>query len=111
MFASVQKAFGYDSLGSVESLRVQTNSRVVAILDQVSCDVAGETAILSLRTGVYYGLNAVGTRVWNLIQEPANVKDVLVVLLDEFEVEPARCETDLIKVLGDLASHGLIEEA
>lgn len=92
-------------------LQLQTNSRIVAIPDQVSCDVAGETAILSLRTGVYYGLNAVGTRVWNLIQEPTEVKVVLAALLDEFEVEPARCESDLIKVLGDLASHGLIEEA
>ena len=43
---------------------------VVVAKDQVSCDLAGEAAILNLKNGVYYGLNTVGARVWNLVQEP-----------------------------------------
>lgn len=90
-------------------LQIETSSRVVAIPDQVSCDVAGDVAILSLRNGVYYGLNPVGARIWNLIQQPVAVQDVLATILAEYEVEPDVCKTDLLRVLSELASHGLIE--
>ena len=43
---------------------------MVATKDQVSCDLAGEAAILNIKSGVYYGLDPVGARIWNLMQEP-----------------------------------------
>jgi hypothetical protein len=46
------------------------HSIVVATKDQVSSDLGGEVAILDLKAGVYYGLDTVGARIWNLIQEP-----------------------------------------
>ena len=42
---------------------------VKAAKEQVSCDLAGEAVILNLKSGQYFGLNEVGTRIWNLIQE------------------------------------------
>ena len=85
------------------------SSRVVAAKDQVSSDLGGEVAILHLEAGTYYGLNVVGARIWSLIQEPISVKEIRDVLVSEYEVEPDRCETDLIAVLGKLADEGLIE--
>ncbi len=82
---------------------------VVAVKDQVSCDLAGEAAILNLKTGVYYGLDAVGSRVWELIQEPKTVAAVRDALLEEYEVEPARCESDLKQLLAQLAEKELLE--
>jgi len=49
-------------------------SRLVVSKDQVSCDLAGEAAILNLKNGVYYGLDPVGARIWNLIQEPRKLR-------------------------------------
>jgi Coenzyme PQQ synthesis protein D (PqqD) len=63
--------------------------------EQVSCDLAGEAAILNLQTGVYYGLDPVGARIWNLIQQPRTVSDVLQVFLKEYEVDSERCERDV----------------
>ena len=89
--------------------KILGSSVVVAVSGQVSCDLAGETAILDIKSGIYYGLNAVGTRIWNLIQEPRIVTEVRDVLLEEYDVEPDCCERDLLALLQELAAKGLIE--
>jgi len=88
---------------------VSGRSTVVAAKDQVSCDLAGEAAILNLQAGVYYGLDAVGARVWHLLQEPRAVQDIRETLLMEYEVERDRCERDLLALLQELVAAGLIE--
>jgi coenzyme PQQ synthesis protein D (PqqD) len=93
----------------MEPLTVTDDSRVVVSPHQLSCDLAGETAILNLRTGVYYGLNAPGTRIWTLIQSPVRFGDIRDALLDQYEVDCVRLESDLRQVLADLAAHGLVD--
>ncbi len=89
--------------------RLSVSSRVVATRDQVSSDLGGEVAILHIGAGTYYGLDAVGARIWGLIQKPRTVEEIRDVLVDEYEVRPDRCESDLIALLQRLASEGLIE--
>lgn len=91
------------------NMAIPNSSIVVAIKDQVSSDLGGEVAILDLKVGKYYGLDPVGARIWELIQEPRTVETVRDTLLAEYDVEPERCERDLITLLGDLANVGLIE--
>ena len=85
------------------------DSCVVAARDQVSSDLGGEVAILDLQGGTYYGLDTVGARVWGLIQEPRTIEAIRDILVSEYEVEPDRCESDLIALLQSLADEGLIE--
>ena len=66
---------------------ISRDSMVVVSQDQVSCDLSGESAILNLKAGVYYGLNEVGTRIWKLIQEPRRVGDLRDTILEEYEVD------------------------
>ncbi|HVD92617.1 MAG TPA: PqqD family peptide modification chaperone [Vicinamibacterales bacterium] len=80
----------------------------MASTDQVSCDLAGEAAILNLKNSVYYGLDTVGARIWTLVQEPITVGAVRDAMLREYDVEPERCERDLIDLLQKLAAEGLI---
>jgi hypothetical protein len=83
-------------------------SLVAAAKDQVSCDLAGEAAILGLRDGVYYGLDLVGARVWNLIREPTTFAALRDKLLGEFEVDAANLESDLRGLLEQLSKQGLV---
>jgi hypothetical protein len=77
--------------------------------DVVFRKLEGEAVILNLATGTYYGLDAVGTRIWELIQEQGGVDAVLEAMLHKYEVEPARCEQDLLGLLRKLHAKGLIE--
>ena len=88
---------------------VTVQSIVVAVKDQVSSDVGGEAVILHMQSGIYYGLDPVGARIWSLVQQPKRVADLREAVVDEFDVEPARCETDLIELLQKLLTEGLIE--
>lgn len=82
---------------------------IVAARDQVSSDLGGEVVILDLKAGKYYGLDAVGARVWDLIQEPRTVEQIRQILLNEYEVEPERCQRDLLSLLERLMEEGLAE--
>jgi hypothetical protein len=88
---------------------LSVHSIVVATSDQVSCPLGEESAILNLKNSVYYGVNPVGARVWNLLQRPKTVSEIRDALLHEYEVEPGRCERDLIDLLEKMRLEGLIE--
>ena len=88
---------------------ISTSSVVAATKEQVSADLGGEAVILLLKSGVYYGLNDLGTRIWDLVQEPRTVSDVRDVILKEYNVEPDLCERDLLTILLDLAAERLID--
>ena len=90
-------------------LTLTERSRVVASRDQVSCDLAGEAALLNLKSGVYFGLNQVGARIWHALQEPTSLAEIRAAILREYEVEPEELDADLSELLSDLAQHGLIE--
>jgi hypothetical protein len=71
--------------------------------------VDGEAVILHLEDGLYYGLNPVGARIWELVQAPVSVGEVQGALLDEYDVEPEVCRAELVALLAELAARGLVE--
>jgi Coenzyme PQQ synthesis protein D (PqqD) len=88
---------------------ISDRSIVVAAKDQVSCDLAGEAAILNIKNGVYYGLDPVGARIWSLMQEPRAVAEIQNTITGEYDVDPERCARDLAELLEKLLAEGLIE--
>ena len=88
---------------------VSDQSVVAATEDQVSCKLGAESAILNVKQGIYYGLDPVGTEIWNLLQTPVKVANIQEILLREYDVEPDRCQRDLLSLLEDLLKAGLIE--
>ena len=76
--------------------------------DQVSTVVDGETVLMNVGNGKYYQLDDIGSRVWALIETPKAVGAVCSQLVQEFDVEPATCETDVLTLLDRLLAHNLI---
>jgi len=74
-------------------------------------EVGGETVLLDLESEQYFGLDAVGTRVWTLLNEGATPAAVVDTLLAEYEVERATLEVDVAELLRKLAEAGLIRFA
>jgi hypothetical protein len=72
-------------------------------------ELAGEMVLLNLDSGVYFGLDPIGTRIWQLLQGEPGLRRVLSGLLQEFDVDEARCRADLLKFVSNLRSHGLVE--
>lgn len=91
------------------SSSISKNSIVVASPDQVSSDLSGESVILNLKSGTYFGLNEVGSSVWQFIQEPRTVSDVCEAILAEYDVDAQTCETEVQALLVDLLAAQLVE--
>jgi len=86
-----------------------TESSIVSISDnQVSSDLDGESVILDLDEGIYYGLDIVGTRIWDIIKEPVSVSAIISTITDEYDVTEEQCKKDVLDLLKDLHEHGLI---
>jgi len=84
---------------------------LVAARDQVSTEVEGEAVILNLADGVYYGLDGVGARVWELLREPRSVAGLAEAVAAEFDVDRETAERDLLALLGELAARRLVAVA
>ena len=82
----------------------------IAIADGVVFrDLQGELVLLNLQTGVYFGLDPVGTRIWQLLQDHRSVQTVLDRLLEEYDVAEAQCRDDLMHFIALGLEKGLFE--
>ena len=71
-------------------------------------ELQGEAVLLDLRSQHYFGLDEVGTRIWQLLAEHGRAELVLKKLLQEFDVDEASLTVDLAEFLTRLESAGLI---
>jgi hypothetical protein len=70
-------------------------------------ELEGEAVLLNLNTGTYFGLDPVGTRMWQLIAEQHSLARVLETLAGEYEVDRPVLEHDLIELSRQLCASGL----
>lgn len=91
-------------------MRFSRDSCVVASDEQVSTALGDETVILGMGDGVYYGLDAVGTRLWALLATPRRVSQLVGTITEEFDVTPEQCERDVLALLDELAKRRLVRE-
>lgn len=76
--------------------------------DVVFRDLAGESVLLNLSTGAYFGLDAVGTRLWHLISEHGSTALVIETLLAEYDVDTLRLQKDVEALIDQLLAKGLL---
>lgn len=76
--------------------------------DLLSTVVGDEAVLLSLETGTYFGTNAVGTHIWQLIVDPLSVDAICAAIRAEFGVDATRCERDVLIFLERLEREGLV---
>ena len=71
-------------------------------------ELDGEGVLLNLESERYFGLDTVGTRVWELLGDDGRLRAVYEALTAEFEVDAAQLATDLIEFVTQLAAAGLV---
>ena len=71
-------------------------------------DLDGEKVMMNLDKGEYFMMNEVGSRIWEIISEPINVKEIVNTLRNEYEVDEETCKDTVIEFLGRLDNADLI---
>jgi hypothetical protein len=77
--------------------------------DTVSRELDGEVVILDLGSGSYFGLNAVGTRIWQLIGQHGRLAVVLDELCQEYDADRDVLQRDLLELVGRMADARLVD--
>lgn len=88
---------------------ITLTSTVTQSEDQVSTELDGETVLMSIEQGNYYGMDKILSRIWALIKTPTIVSTLCDRLMEEYDVERKTCETDILNVLNDLAEENLLK--
>lgn len=76
--------------------------------DTVFRELAGEAVLLQLEAGMYYGLDPVGTRLWQLMAERGKLREVFDAARDEFDVDAETLQHDLLALVAALAEKKLV---
>lgn len=91
-----------------DHIRLSDDSRLSVPEQVLTRRAAGETVLLNLDNEQYYGLEGVGSRLWQLIEVGTTFGQAVTALLDEYEVEQSVLQADLTAVLTDLSANGLV---
>ena len=99
----------YQDIMTSEMETIKDDATIVANTDLLCCELTEGAVILDLNSGVYYGLDGVGTFIWNLIQQPRSISSIVSAVLEEYLVDGERCRQDLNKLLLEMVQLKLIE--
>ena len=70
-----------------------------------------EAVMMSVTAGRYYGLNAVASRIWELLETPKTITQLCAQICEEFEVDAQTCKAAVVKFVQDLIDHEIVHEA
>jgi hypothetical protein len=76
---------------------------------QVSCNLNDEAVILNLKSTLYFGLDKVGAYIWQRLCEPRAVDELCRGVLERYDIDEARCYTEVMEFLAKLGEAGLID--
>jgi len=85
---------------------VTVYTRAVELME---AELGDELVALEPKAGKCFGFNSVATSVWRELKQPRSFEQLCGALLDEYQVEPDQCTSELKELLDDLAARGLVK--
>jgi len=93
----------------VASPEIALTSSVRIAPDVIYRDLEDEAVLLDLKTGTYFGLDPMGTRMWHLLEENGSLQLVAQRITEQYDVTADVCERDLREFVERLREKGLVE--
>ena len=88
---------------------LELTTQVVRPADSIFADSGGEIVMMNLETSSYYGLDPVGSRVWELLAEPTTAAEIAAKLQEEYDVDEETSQRDVMALLQDLVDEKLVQ--
>ena len=74
----------------------------------VTREVGGEMVLMDLDSGTYFGLDAVGARAWQALEDGRTISELCAQIEEGFEVSPQKLRDDVMSLVGSLLEHKLV---
>lgn len=78
--------------------------------DMLSAEIGGEAVMMSIEKGAYFGLNPIATRIWDLIDQPRSIAELIETITAEYEVSDEQCAADVQEFVADMIKRGLAQQ-
>ncbi len=88
---------------------ITMDSMIVGETNIVFNEMDGETIMMSIENGEYYGLNSIGSRIWQLLQSTKTVSEICDAVLPDYDVTPEQCAQDVLNFLNRMAEKGVVK--
>lgn len=88
---------------------ISTASVVGQSKDIIASDIDDEKVMMNMEKGHYYGLDSVGCSVWNMLEKPIAVSELIATLRRHYDVDLETCERDVLIFLEELQADGIID--
>jgi hypothetical protein len=98
-----------NKLNSEQEIRME--SVVVRDNNIIFSEMDGETVMMSVEKGEYYGVNPIGSRIWALLETPKKVSELCAALLPDYDVTAEQCSRDVMVFLSEMTEKGVIKVA
>lgn len=72
--------------------------------------VGDETVLLDLASGIYFGLDGVGQKIWEAVTEGRSLGEAATAIVNDYEVDESQAQSDVIKFASELVTRGLLAE-
>ena len=93
---------------TIKMTNLNLEQKVIVSDDVLFQILGGETVLLNMETEQYFGLNEIGSKIWELISKEKLISEVLTELLNEYEVEHETLKNDLLRILLKMEAKKLI---
>jgi hypothetical protein len=76
--------------------------------EMVTSNIDGEIVMMSIDQGEYYGLDEIGSRIWELLENPITLEQLINKLIEEFEVDEETCKSDTLDFLNQMLEKNIV---
>ncbi len=88
---------------------IQDKNRILLNQELLQSEIDGETIMMSIDNGKYYGLNTVASRIWEIIKDEPLLSELIEKLVEEYDIEKKQCEIETQEFLSNLIENKLIK--
>ena len=88
--------------------QISLNTTIVRTEKVVTANMGKEIVMMSLEKSSYFGLDPIGTKIWERMEAPIGVAELCQGLVDDYDVDKEECETDVLAFMNELYEHDII---
>ncbi len=85
------------------------NTKLLLNQELLQSEIDGETIMMSIDNGKYYGLNTIASRIWEILKTEPLFSELVNILLSEYEIEEKQCNQETLEFLENLIKNKLIK--
>ena len=88
---------------------ITASTRISRRADLLASGLRGETVMLDVQQGRYFGLDDIGSDIWALLESPLSVGELCEQLVATYDVDAEICQRDVLALLEELREAGLLQ--